>query len=403
MEIAELLPPQSFDLDPVLDFEAGLERAARAQDLEPWVLQRIKHPEREITINIPSVHDDGTAINITAYRIQHSRAQGPCIGPVLLSPSAHPARLRNEAATITLQSALLELPLGGGAGAIVCDSATVSETELRRVLDEYVSTLREDTGPLTDVLVPFGPQWLVRGMAESAAHVRGRHEPAAVITGRTDSAAGAAIVALIHRVLETRNSANLRVVVQGYGNRARTLIAMLHREGARIVAVADRSGGVLRKDGLDVAELGAYVEDHGVVFGFPNAQPGSNADVLECDCDLLVLAAAERQVGSHNAQCIRARTVVELTPNAVIVEPEHLPSHCTLVPHLLCGTAEIATWFYQWQRSLTYSDVDAHDAARFATERVLSAFDRTQSNEANSLLDRARFTSVSRLAQTLRR
>src|SRR5690349_20380572 len=112
MEIAQLLPPLVLDSDPVFEFEADLEAAARAIDLEPWVLQRLKHAEREITVNIPLVRDDRSAMNVTGYRVQYSRGQGPCIGPVILSPAAHTAPLRVTAAVISLQSALLGLRFG---------------------------------------------------------------------------------------------------------------------------------------------------------------------------------------------------------------------------------------------------------------------------------------------------
>lgn len=403
MQISDLLPPQSVDIDPLLEFEAGLEQAARALDLDSSVLQRVKHPEREITINIPAVRSDGAAVNVTAYRVQHSRV-GPCIGPVMVSPVVHPAQLRMQAVTITLQSALVGLPLGGAAGAIVCDPNDFGEHELRRVVHEYVSALRDDTGADVDILVPQGPSWMARTMEQAKRALRGRGEPAAVIRVEDVCAAEvAALVALIGRVLQREPVSGLRIAVQGFNRRARWLAESLPAAGAKVVGIADRSGAVLRRDGIDISALAAYAADRGVVFGFPNAEPATNTDLIECECDLLVLAAAERQVGSHNARHIQARAILELTPNAVAIAPQDLPASCTIIPHLLSGTAEVAVWTYAWRQALGYQEVDPRIAGKFATEKVLSALETVHAGAGIPLLQAVRTAAVEKFANCLLR
>ncbi len=370
MQIAELLPA-SFDSDPVLDFDAELEEAARAVDAEPWVVQRLKHPEREITLNLPLVRDDGSVVNVTAYRVQHSHANGPSIGPVLLSPTAHVAKLRTVAAEITLQSALLGLRLGGAAGAIVIDPEQYSERELRKLVREYIFALRDNIGPLSDVLVPRGNERIRQWMHDAYTRAKGVSEPAAVVgSEELYEAIAGATAGLIQHALGSAG-ALARVALQGFGTRGRTLARALRDRGGKIIAVADRSGGAFQEDGIDINALAQHVADHGVIFGFPAATAVSNADVLECKCDALVLAAGERQIGSFNGAKIRAGAVIELTSGAVTSDgAESLPPSCLYIPHLIAGASELAVWDYEWRKGLTYSAIDVAEAERETSARV---------------------------------
>lgn len=411
MEISQLLPPQTLDSDPLLEFEADLEEAARALDLEPWVLQRLKHPEREVTVNLPRVRDDGSAVNVTGYRVQHSRGHGPCIGPVEFSATAQPASLRTTAAELTLQSALLGLRFGGAAGALVVDPEPLTERELRHLVKDYVIALHENTGPLLDVLAADGNEYVAAWMDEANTHARGQCEPAAIagkpIEGGTlDSVCARTISALMLQALPTDSLAGVRIAVQGFGRHGRALAGALHTQGARIVAIADRSGGAVRDTGIDVGSLQDYVQQNGVVFGFPAAEAANNPDVLECECDLLILAAAERQIGGHNAARIRARAILELTQGALTHAGElALPVSCVVVPHLLAAAAQLAVWSHEWQRGLAFAAPDPQAAEAESRTLVLHAFERVRRLSVDrgiSLRRAAQMLALSRLASSLR-
>lgn len=394
MKTSELLPNEYLrdESDPVLDFEASLEEAARAVDAEPWVVHRLKHPEREITLNLPLVRDDGSVVNVTAYRIQHSRADGPSIGPVILSPAAHLAKLRMTAAEITLQSALLGLRLGGAAGAIVVDPNQYSEREMRHLVREYVFALRDNIGPLGDVLVSphlptagkgVAPENLIKQwMDEANTHAKGVSEPASVVgCSQLQRAIAGATAELIDHALGSSGAA--RIALQGFGARGRNLARALRERGARIIAVADRSGGVFDENGIDIAALEDHVAEHGVVFGFSRATAVTNADVLEADCDAVVLAAGERQIGGYNGPKIRARAVFELTQGAVTSDAAgSLPSSCLYIRHLMASAAELAVWDHEWRKGLTYSALEAAEAQREASALVMHAFEQLHGTES---------------------
>ena len=411
--MCELLPVEVLrdEADPVLEFEAALEEAARALDLEPWVLQRLKHPEREITLHLPIVRDDGSALHVTGYRIQHSRAHGPCIGPLTLSPTAHPALLRATALQYTVQSALLGLRLGGAAGAIVVDPDQVSERELRHMVKDYVVALHENSGPLRDVLACDVNEYVATWMDEANTHARGQSEPAAVV-GRPGTGVGLdrawaqATCELIKQGLNIEKLAGVRIALQGFGRHGSALATVLHLEGAMLVAVADRSGGLIQESGINLLALAEHVTAANVVFGFASADPCGNTEVLESDCDVLVLAAAPRQIAGHNGARIRATLVVELADGAVTESGEKaLPASCVRVPYSIAGATRLAIWSHEWQRGLSYSSPEPQQAAAEATALVTHTFDRARSiaHERKTTVRNAALTlALSRLASTLR-
>lgn len=411
MKSTELLPAEMLrdEPDPVLEFEAELEEAAHGLDLEPWVVQRLKHPEREITVNLPVVRDDGTAANITGYRVQHSRATGPCMGPITLSPTAHPALLRATAAEYTLQSALLGLRLGGAAGAVVVDPDRLSERELRHLVKDFVAALHENSGPLRDVLACDGNEYLATWMEDANTHTRGQSEPAAVVgkpAAALDEAWARATCALVRETLNSDRLQGVRFALQGFGRHGRALTAALHSQGAIITAIADRSGGIVRGPGIDLHSLEEHVARTGVVFGFAEGDAAGNSEVLESECDVLVLAAAPRQIAANNARRIRAGVILELAHGAVTQSGEaELPKSCVAVPHLLAGATRLAIWSHEWQRGLTYSAPEPQQAEAEATALVTRAFGRarrTAEERRVSLREAALMTALSRLASTLR-
>ena len=161
----------------------------------------------------------------------------------------------------------------------------------------------------------------------------------------------------------------------------------------------------MRQDGIDLSALEAFVSDTGVIYGYPNADSASNADLLESDCDVLVLAAAPRQVGAHNFSHLRARTIIELTQNALAVPENSLPDSRLVLPFLLAGLPELAVWSYEWQRGLSYSDVDDLEAAHDASARVISAFESVlafATEQGTRMHLAARMVALDRLASTLR-
>lgn len=362
------LLPQALEeeLDACLESTLELEEAARVLDLESWIRERLRHAEREITVNVVLVRDNGDALPCTAFRVQHSTARGLTLGGIRLSPHAQLSEMRALAMNMTWQCALLDVPFGGAAGAIVCDPGELSERELRHLSKDYVEALRGVLGPGTDVLmedVGSNPQvlaWMLNGHARAA----GRLEPGAVmgkpsvlfgLPDHADAAAQGLFDALSLALNESGRKLNgPRVALQGLGRTGAALARLLDDAGARLIAAADISGGVQSDEGLRVPALLEWLANKNVLFGFPEAEAVRNAEVLEVPCDVLVLAAVPRQITAANALHIHARFVIEGVRGAITHPAAQLLDGrgIAIVPAVVAGAGATAAAYLEWRLNL---------------------------------------------------
>jgi glutamate dehydrogenase (NAD(P)+) len=375
MDAKDLLPV-GIEIDepyePQLQAVADLEEAAQLLDLEGRIVNKLRHSERELTVNIPLLRDDGSAATFTALRIQHISWRGPSMGAVSFSPTAHLSALRAAAMTSTWQCALLDLPFGGAAGALVCDPNSMSERELRSISRDYVYGLRGTIGRNLDVIMPgLGcNEQIMAWMLDGHAQTLGRMERG-TITGMPAALSGLqcttppiahGIIAILRYLLATRPAkttddrrslAGQRVSIQGFGSVGSSIASALYESGALIVAVADVSGAVRNQNGLDIPALQNHTLSEGVVFGFPAAEPACNADILECNCDVLITAATERQITAATAERVKASMVVEASHSAVTHSAEEsLTARGTVVvPEILSTAGSAIASFLEWNQA----------------------------------------------------
>ena len=364
----DLLPLAAIEeeFDAHLESTLQLEEAARLLDLEDWIVERLRHPEREITVNLVLVRDNGEPLPVTAFRVQHSTARGPVLGGVRLSPHAQLSETRARAMSMTWQCALLDIPFGGAAGALVCDPAKLSERELRHLSKDCVEALRGILGSGSDVLmqdIGSNPQ-VMAWMLDAHAHTNGRLDPGAVagkpaVLFGLPEHADAAAQGLFHTLWLSRERSGrkldgLRVALQGVGQAGSALVRLLDDAGARLIAVSDISGGLRSDQALPVSALLEWIASQGMVLGFPGAEPVTNVEVLEADCDVLIMAAAPHQVTAVNAGRVRAPLLIEGVEGAITRAAEQMLEHrgAVVVPALLAGAGAAAAAVLEWSSNL---------------------------------------------------
>jgi len=421
------------EYEPFLEATLQFEEAARELDLESCVVQRLRHTEREVSVNLTLVRDNGQATTFTGLRVQHSTRRGPCLGGMRFSPDAHLSELKALAMNRTWQCALLDIPMGGSAGAIVCDPAKLSERELRRLSKDYVYALRGTLGPLSDVLMGDAGcnqlilAWMLDGYARAVGHL----EPG-VVTGKpavlfglpdhADSTARGLLLVLEQALEEGRKKARggpktwsggaaplagLRVAIQGFDKLGAAAARLLEENGARVIAVADVSGGIYREEGLDVCAVADWVESKEVLLGYPEAQGVSNAEVLACPCDLLVLAAGARQITTQNAEQVRARWILEAAHAAITQAADRNLEQrgVTVIPDLLATAGGTAAAYLEWSRNVGHEGLLLDGVEEHLRHLVLGASRAVQlaarRNHA-SLRRAAHLVAVERVAAALR-
>jgi glutamate dehydrogenase (NAD(P)+) len=173
-------------------------------------------------------------------------------------------------------------------------------------------------------------------------------------------------------------------VVQGFGNVGGVAASELHDRGARVIAVSDVSGGVHDEGGLDVPALHVYVAAHGSLAGYERCERVTNEQLLELECDFLVLAAREDQVTGANADRVRAGMVVEGANGPTTIEADEILRErgIPVIPDILANAGGVTVSYFEWVQDLGRLFWDRDEIRRKLADKMGTAFDRVYSVSA---------------------
>jgi glutamate dehydrogenase (NAD(P)+) len=172
--------------------------------------------------------------------------------------------------------------------------------------------------------------------------------------------------------------AEQRCVVQGFGNVGGIAAHELHERGATVIAVSDLSGGVYDPDGVDVAELAAYAASNGSLTGWDRGQRVTNDELLELECDILVLAAREDQVNGDNAPRLRCRLVAEGANGPTSLEADEIlrARGIPILPDILTNAGGVTVSYFEWVQDLGRLFWGRDEIRAKLAEKLNDAFDR---------------------------
>jgi glutamate dehydrogenase (NAD(P)+) len=172
--------------------------------------------------------------------------------------------------------------------------------------------------------------------------------------------------------------AEQRCVVQGFGNVGGVAATELAGLGASVIAVSDVSGGLHASGGLDVEALHAYVREHGSLEGCQAGARLSNDELLELECDILVLAAREDQVTAANAPRVRARMIAEGANGPTSLEADAVlwERGIPVLPDVLTNAGGVTVSYFEWVQDLGRLFWTRDEIRAKLAEKLSTAFDR---------------------------
>ncbi|MDX9820769.1 MAG: Glu/Leu/Phe/Val dehydrogenase [Syntrophales bacterium] len=376
-------------LNPFAVAQKQLDDCAKILNLEPGVQAILRVPSRELHISIPVRMDDGSLKVFEGFRIQYNDAKGPTKGGIRFHPEETIDTVRALAAWMTWKCSLMDLPLGGAKGGVICNPKEMSQGELERLSRAYVDKVWQILGPEQDVPAPdvyTNPQ-IMAWMVDEYSKLCGKNQ-FGVITGKPLALGGsegrgdATAMGGIYAVREAAKEcgidlAKATVAIQGYGN-AGYYAAVLAKSkfGAKVVAVSDSKGGIYKAEGLDPEAVGKHKAKTGSVVNFPGSKPLSNEALLELDVDILLPSAMEGMITGANASKIRAKIVAELANGPTEPEADEIlhRNGVHVIPDFLCNGGGVTVSYFEMVQNAYMYYWDAEDVYKRLDKKMTTAY-----------------------------
>jgi len=350
------------ELNPFEIAQRQLDEAAEVLQLEPGIHALLREPMRELHVTFPVRMDDGSVKVFKGFRVQYNDARGPAKGGIRYHPQETIDTVRALAAWMTWKCALVDIPLGGGKGGVICNPKEMSQGELERLSRAYIRQVGTILGPKKDVPAPdvyTNPQIMAWMMDEYSA-MQGDYEPG-VITGKPIPLGGSAgrgdatarggmyCIREAGKVLGI-DLKGATTAIQGYGN-AGYFAHLLGQEllGLEVIAVSDSKGGILNPVGLDPKAVQAHKEKSGSVINFPRAKNITNEELLELDVTILIPAALENQITEENAGRVKAKISAELANGPTTPEADEIlyQNGVYVIPDFLCNAGGVTVSYFE--------------------------------------------------------
>jgi glutamate dehydrogenase (NAD(P)+) len=369
---------------------AQFDQAVPVAGIPEDIAERLRFPERSTIVSIPVRMDDGRRVVFAGYRVQHSSILGPTKGGIRYDEDVNLGECAALAMWMTWKCSLLRLPYGGAKGGVRCDPRSLSRGEVERLTRRFTSELLPVIGPKADIPAPdmATNEQTMAWMMDTYSMQRGYAVPE-IVTGKPISiggsvfrheATGAGVVMVTSRACDRLgwNLAEQRCVVQGFGNVGGIAALELADHGATVVAVSDVSGGIHAPEGLDVPALHEHVREHGSLEGCTAGVRVTNEELLELDCDILVLAAREDQVTGENAPRVRARMLVEGANGPTSLEADRVlwERGIPVLPDVLTNAGGVTVSYFEWVQDLGRLFWNRDEIRARLSEKLTDAFDR---------------------------
>jgi glutamate dehydrogenase (NAD(P)+) len=342
---------------------ARFDLAAKKLNLDEGLWKVLRYPNREIILHIPVALDNGKLEVYTGFRVQHSIARGPAKGGLRYSPDVTLDEVRALASWMTWKCAVVNIPFGGAKGGIICDPHKMSQGELERMTRRYTAELIEFIGPEKDVPAPdinTNEQTMAWMMDTYSMHMR--QTVTACVTGKPINiggsrgrreATGRGIMISCNEAVKKLGMVmeQTRVIVQGFGNVGSNAARLMSEAGYKIIGIAEMGGGLYNANGIDVEALWQYNLKNRTIHGFTGAEKVVNPlELLVTDCDILIPAATENQITSHNAAQVKCKILAEGAngPTTFAADDILADKNVFVIPDILCNAGGVTTSYFEW-------------------------------------------------------
>lgn len=350
-------------------------------ELDQAARDLLRNPLREYHFNIPVKMDDGTSQVFRGFRIQHNDALGPCKGGIRFHPQETVDTVRALSMWMTWKTSVVDIPLGGGKGGVICDPHNLSPREQEQICRGWIRALGNNVGPLRDVPAPdvmTNGQHMLWMLDEYEA-LTGAKYPG-MITGKPvgmggslarTEATGYGVIYTVREALKEMglNPEKTTASFQGFGNVAQYAIKLYNQMGGKVLCVSSwdqqdqTSYSFHKKTGIDIEELlvitdkfGGINKQKAAALGY-EVKPGEQW--IDVECDILLPCALENQITAENVDRIssKVKLIAEGANGPTTPEADEVlkKKGIFMIPDFLCNAGGVTcSYFEQVQCNMNY-------------------------------------------------
>jgi len=408
-------------VNPFIIAQRQLDDAAKILKLDDATHEMLRWPLREMHAHLPVRMDDGKVKVFHAFRVQYNDARGPTKGGIRFHPDETIDTVRALAAWMTWKVAVVDVPLGGGKGGVVCDPTKMSAGELERLSRAYIRQFGRILGLEKDVPAPdvYTTPQIMAWMVDEFAVLNGYNEfgmitgkPLALggSQGRGDATARGAVYVMREAAKKVGlDLAKAAYCIQGFGNAGSFAAKIVNDEiGGKVVAIGEIDGTVYNPKGLDVHKLHEHFLKHRGVKGFKDAEYlPSSKDVIELKCDVLIPAAMENQITKENVAKVKAKMVLEVANGPTTPEADAILAEkgVMLLPDFLANAGGVTVSYFEMVQNAYNYYWDLPTVQDRLDKKMTSAFnavyEMAQQHKVTNRLG-AYLVSVARVAEAMK-
>ncbi|MBR6480699.1 MAG: Glu/Leu/Phe/Val dehydrogenase [Thermoguttaceae bacterium] len=347
-----------------------VDKATKALGLDEATSELLRNPQREMWVTLPVRMDDGKVKIFKGFRVQYNTARGPAKGGIRWYPTETIDTVRALACWMTWKTSVVDIPLGGGKGGIICNPKELSDGEKERLARAYIRAIAPILGITKDVPAPdvyTNGQIMAWMMDEFETIMQEKHpgvitgKPLAIggSEGRGDATARGGIYVLREAAKAyTIELKNQPFAVQGFGN-AGQFAATLGQSilGMKLVAASDSKGGIYNPEGIDAQTLVDYKLANGSLKGFPGAKEVTNEELLALPVTVLIPAAMENTINEKTAASVQCKISLELANGPTTPEGDKIldSKGIIVLPDYLANAGGVTvSYFEQCQNAQNY-------------------------------------------------
>jgi len=369
-----------------------LEKAAKMLNLPERDYAAVKYPERELKVAIPVEMDDGSVQVFEGYRVQHSSSRGPCKGGIRYHHEVNIDEVKALAAWMTFKCAVVNIPYGGGKGAIKVNPKELSKNELKNLTRRYTAMILPLIGPEKDIPAPdVGTNAEIMGWIMDTYSMFQGYTVHGVVTGKPvevggslgrKEATGRGVMLMTREILHRLGLPVIgtKVAVQGMGNVGGTTAKLLYNEGCKVVAVSDVSGGLYKETGLNIDAILEFLDSNNGKTLEDYSEEGvkhiTNKELLTCGTYVLIPAALENQINEEVAKNVKARIIVEGANGPTTVEADKIleAKGVKIVPDILANAGGVVVSYFEWVQNIQSLTWDEEEVNRTLEKIMIRAF-----------------------------